>query len=275
MTMTISADTKFAAVLGWPVHHSKSPAMHNAAFASADIDAVYLAFAVAPDKLQEAVAGLRSTGALGANLTVPHKEAGLALCDSLSDAARTIGAVNTLVFGQDGHIVGHNTDAAGYVRSLTHCTGQSATGLRVVLLGGGGAARAVSYGLLDAGATSVSVVARSPDKVAWTKALPWKSGVLASHLPECDLLVDCTSIGLSEESESRLPCPIDLSLLPSAAIVSTLVYHRETNLLRDARALGHKVFDGREMLVAQGALAFELWTGVAPQVDLMRAAAFS
>lgn len=272
--MNISADTRLAAVLGWPVHHSKSPAMHNAAFASADIDAVYLAFAVAPDKLEAAISGLQSTGALGANLTVPHKEAGLALCDSLSDSARTIGAVNTLVFSPDGTIIGHNTDAAGYVRSLTHCTGQSATGLRVVLLGGGGAARAVAYGLLDAGASSLSVIARSPDKVSWTKALPWKSEILASRLPECDLLVDCTSIGLSEESEIRLPCAIDLSLLPSAAIVSTLVYHRETNLLRDARHLGHKVFDGREMLVAQGALAFEFWTGVVPQVDVMRAAAF-
>lgn len=272
--MKISATTRMAAVIGSPVHHSKSPAMHNAAFASAGIDAVYLAFTVTPDRLSTALEGFRSTGALGLNLTVPHKEAVLPLCDSLSACARDIGAVNTLVFSQDGSIVGHNTDAAGYVRSFEHCTGRNVKGLRVVLLGGGGAARAVEYGLRDSGAHSVSVVARTPSKITWTKALPWNPEVLTNLLPACDLLVDCTSAGLSEETENMLPSPIDLSLLSSSAVVSTLIYNRECALLQDARKRGLTAIDGHEMLLYQGALAFELWTGVEAKIDAMRSAAF-
>lgn len=272
--MTITATTRLAAVLGYPVHHSKSPAMHNAAFAVAGIDAVYMAFPVEPDRLSAAIAGFRSTGALGVNLTQPHKEAVLPLCDSLSDAAQNIGAVNTLVFSSNGSIVGHNTDAPGYVRSFEHCTGKSVSGLRVVLLGGGGAARAVSYGLKVAGAHSISVVVRTPSSLSWTEAVPWTSEVLANLLPFCDLLVDCTSAGLSEETEKTLPSPIDLDLLSPDAVASTLIYCREGSLLRDARERGLTGFDGREMLITQGALAFELWTGVEPDIDAMRSAAF-
>ncbi len=268
----IGSRTRLAAVLGWPVEHSKSPALHNAAFAAAGVDAVYVALAIAPADLSAAVAGLRAMRALGASVTVPHKQALVSLCDSLSPAAAQIGAVNTLEFHADGRLIGHNTDAAGYVHALQEASGQSIAGKRVLLLGGGGAARALAYGVQEAGAISVRVVARSPTTLGWTQAMPWTAELLATELPSCDLLVDCTSMGLSAEAEALVPAPVDVHRLPAHALVSTLVYHRETALLQAARARHLRTIDGAGMLVHQGALAFEIWTGKsAPLLEMRQA----
>jgi shikimate dehydrogenase len=246
--------------------------MHNAAFAALGIDAAYLALPVEPDRLGEAVAGLRSVAALGASVTVPHKTAVMGHCDALSPAARAIGAVNTLEFRADGSICGHNTDAPGYVQAFADASGASVQGRRVVLLGGGGAARAVAHGVQEAGASSLRLIARTPSKVDWMKAESWESSVLSECLASCDLLIDCTSMGLDEESEAKIPAPIPLQKLPEGAIVSTLVYHRETALLAEAKRLGYGVVDGAGMLLFQGAIAFQLWTGQEAPIEAMRQA---
>jgi shikimate dehydrogenase len=245
--------------------------MHNAAFAKLGIDALYSALAVEPSELGPAIARLRSIGPLGASITVPHKTAVIEHCDEITPAAKSIGAVNTLEFRDDGSICGHNTDAPGYVRALHDATGILANGLRVVLLGGGGAARAVAHGLAEEGA-DLRLIARSPSKVEWMRAEPWQAEVLAECLPNCDLLVDCTSMGLDAKRELTIPSPIPLERMPKGGIVSTLVYHRETKLLSDAKALRLERVDGSGMLLFQGVIAFELWTGQSAPVEVMRAA---
>jgi shikimate dehydrogenase len=262
----ITGKTRIAAVIGWPVEHSRSPQMLNAAFATAGIDAVMIPIGVPPDQLANVVAGLRAMNALGASVTVPHKLAALALCDRVSQAARDIGAVNCLHF-DDGAIVGDNTDAPGFVDGLL-AAGFTTPGARVVLLGAGGAARAVAYGLRDRG--NVSVIARQPEKVAWTRALPWTDTQLHEAFTSADLLVDCTAAGLSDDEEQKFVDGLPLDALPSTAWVSTLIYHRATNLLERARERGHSIVDGRAMLVHQGARAFATWTKSAPPVVAMR-----
>ncbi len=268
--MTVSGSTRLAAVLGDPASHSKSPVMHNAGFAEAGVDAVYVALTVPSAELQTTVAALRAVGCFGASVTVPHKLDVVALCDSLSPLAQQIGAVNTLEFRSNGTLVGHNTDAPGFVRAFEEASGTGFAGKRVVLLGGGGAARAVDAGVRDAGATSVHVVARTPAKVSWAIAEPWTLETLEKLLDECDVLIDCTSTGLSTEGEANLPSPIPVANLPSTAIVSSLVYHRKTQLLADAEEAGLQVVDGAGMLLHQGAIAFEIWTGHKAPLEAMR-----
>jgi shikimate dehydrogenase len=268
----VSGTTKLAAVLGYPASHSKSPAMHNAGFTEAGVDAIYVALTVAPTDLQTTVNALRAVGCIGASITVPHKLAVVPLCDSLSPVAKQIGAVNTLEFRDDGTLVGHNTDAPGFVRAFQEASRASFAGKRVVLLGGGGAARAVDAGVREASASSVHVIARTPSKVSWASAAPWTESTLEKLLPSCDVLIDCTSIGLSAESEVHLPSPIPVAALPTSAIVSSLVYHRTTALLADAARAGLQVVDGAGMLLYQGAIAFELWTGRKAPIEAMRRA---
>ncbi len=258
----ISGSTRVAAVIGHPVAHSRSPAMLNAAFAHAAIDAVMIPMAVAPTALPAALAGLRAMHALGASVTLPHKLAAHALCDELADSAREVAAVNCIhVDGE--RLVGHNTDAPGFVDGL-RAAGIEPTGLRVVLLGAGGAARAVAYGLRDC---ERIVVARGP--VAWAPdARAWTPGVLRDCFASAELVVDCTPIGLDDAVAHDLP----LDALPASAVVASLIYHRETALLVDAAARGHRTVDGRAMLVHQGARAFTIWTGQPAPIAVMDAA---
>lgn len=268
--MSIGARTRLAVVLGHPVEHSRSPAVHNAAFAELGIDAVYLALDTPADELATVVRALSAVGALGASVTVPHKQAVLPLCDEVSAAARAIGAVNTLEL-RGGRIVGHNTDADGFVDSLQDA-GFTVNGRRAVLLGGGGAARAVDFGLRHAGAQVGAIVARAPESIDFGQALPWTDAGLAQALGDCDLLVDCTSIGLSPASEAKLPARIPLEQLEPGACVATLIYHRETALLEAARARGLATVDGAGMLLFQAARAFAIWTGRTGPIEVMRAA---
>jgi shikimate dehydrogenase len=246
-------------VIGWPIAHSKSPAMLNAAFAAAQIDAEMIAMGAPPEQFAATVQGLRELPMLGASVTLPHKLAAHALCDELSPAARAIGAVNCLAL-ERGRLIGHNTDASGFVDALN----MPLAGMRVVLLGAGGAARAVAYAAAEAGA-HVDVIARSA--CAWFAAQPWRE--LATAIARADLLVDCTPTGLDEASDTAFAAQIPLEALPKSAGVATLVYHRATALLDRARALGHSTLDGRAMLVHQAARAFAIWTGRAAPVDII------
>ena len=254
----ITGATKVAAVIGWPVAHSRSPEMFAAAFAATGVDAVMIPVGVPADQLAAAVAGLRAMRVLGASVTSPHKLAAHALCDRLSDAAREIGAVNCLQLDGDA-LVGHNTDTLGFGDGLREA---GCTPGHTVLLGAGGAARAVAYGLTD-----FEVVARR--EVDWISATPWNE--IDDAFARADLVVDCTSMGLGPDSsdESHL---LPLEALRPHAWVASLVYHRVAPLLARAAARGHKILDGRAMLVHQGARAFEIWTGRDAPVDAMRRA---
>jgi shikimate dehydrogenase len=265
----IGGATRVGAVLGWPVAHSASPAMHNAAFLELGIDAVFVALAVPSDRLAEAVRGLPALGLLGASVTIPHKQALIALCDRLDPSAERAGAVNCLVF-DDRLVVGHNTDAGGFLDALSGELGRDPRGARAVLLGAGGAARAVATALTGAGA-AVAVVARST--VAWCETRPWSEGELAALLPRCDLLIDCTPVGLRRDQEAALPGRIPVELLPDGAAVVALSYGPPGSaLLERARARGLAAMDGAAMLLHQGARAFTLWTGRPAPVAVMRAA---
>jgi shikimate dehydrogenase len=265
--MTITGTTRIAAVLGWPIEHSRSPVMLNAAFTADQIDAVLVPIGVPPEGLAAAIAGLRALRApavLGASVTLPHKLAVAALCDELSPAAKAIGAVNCLEFSD--RLVGHNTDCDGFLDAIT-AAGFELRGARVILLGAGGAARAVAYGVR--GGRAIEVIARRPAEVAWARAWPWTHENLRDCFARADLVVDCTSAGLDPETDAAFTDALPLDALRPGTWVATLVYHRRTNLIERASGLGYSTLDGRSMLVHQGARAFTIWTGLPAPVAVM------
>lgn len=257
--------TRRAFVLGWPIGHSKSPAMMNAAFRAVGLDADMAPLAVPPADLARVVAELRALPMLGASVTIPHKVEVRALCDRVDAAAHATGAVNCLAL--DGNsLVGHNTDAMGFVDAL-QAAGFALRGSHVVLLGAGGAARAVAHGVAAEGATC-DVVSRSPASWTTTRSLD-EVGIAFAN---ADLVVDCTPTGLDPDLEARFVDSLPLSQLPNRAWLATLVYNRDTLLLARGRQSGHPTFDGRGMLVHQGARAFSIWTGLTAPIDDMRRA---
>lgn len=265
----IRGTTRVAAVIGWPVEHSRSPQMFAAAFAAAGLDAVMIPIGVPPESFAQVIAALRAMRALGASVTLPHKLAVAALCDELSPAAAEIGAVNCLRFEGDG-LFGHNTDCHGYTDALV-AAGFDPEGKRCVILGAGGAARAVAYGLRMMDVAALDVIARRPQRVAWTTARPWTPVELRASFARADLLVDATPMGLHDSDAATIDA-LPLETLRSGAWVSTLVYHRATSLLQRAVDRGHSAIDGRSMLVHQGARAFALWTGTTPPIHAMQRA---
>ncbi len=259
-----TAGTRGYGVIGWPIGHSLSPAMHSAAFAHLGLDCTYLAFAVAPAQLEAAITGAAALGLAGLNITVPHKEAVLALC-SPDAQARAVGAVNTLCISGDG-ILGYNTDVHGFTELIAE-ESIDATG-RVVVLGAGGAARAVAAALL-ASARSLVLLARTPRAVVvdgvTLEVRPWQTEALR----QADLLVDATPRGL----DATLP-PLDLTQLAEHAQVVDLAVRKSTALVDAARARGHRACTGALMLLHQGARAFTLFTGRPAPLDVMRRALF-
>jgi shikimate dehydrogenase len=256
-------------VLGWPVAHSRSPAIHNAALASLGLkDWRYQRLPVAPDLFIETTRALGQSGFIGANVTIPHKQAALALADQASDAASAIGAANTLTFAPDGSIAAENTDAPGLIAAL----GTPPQDMHALVLGAGGSARAVVWALREAGAAEVSVWNRTPERA---RQLAREFGVLAVERPgAAELLVNCTSVGLRQSADELE----QLGLTPTAAgaypLVVDLVYRaKDTRLLTAAREHGARTVDGLEVLVAQGALSFELWTGREAPLGIMHGAA--
>ena len=269
-------------IFGWPVAHSKSPAMHESAARALGIPLVYEKFAVEPAALDAAIAEKHSSGITGYNLTVPHKQAVIPLLDSLSTEAKAIGAVNTVVKTEDGY-VGHNTDAPGFVRSLEE-GGVQPEGLRVSIVGAGGAARAGIVGLAKAGAARITAIARRPEQAAALveDLRPHVNAELDARalddarevFGETDLLVQATSATLESNPEAdAFAKALPMDALPSNAAVVDMVYKPlRTSVLARAERLGLHTVDGLGMLLHQGAIAFEMWTGRTPPLDVMRAA---
>jgi len=269
-------------IFGWPVAHSKSPQMQESAARALGIELRYERFAVEPKDLAEAVAREHSGRIDGYNLTVPHKESILSLLDEVDAAARAIGAVNTVVRKGERYI-GYNTDAPGFVRSLEEA-GLSASGARVAVLGAGGAARAAVLGLANAGASKISVLARRPEQSQALRdslAPHIACELVAAPLSEAreafkaaTLMVQASSATLeSNPGAQAFADSLPMEALPQTAAVVDMVYKPlETAVLARARSLGLCVVDGLGMLVHQGAIAFEMWTGFEPPLEVMRAA---
>jgi shikimate dehydrogenase len=256
-------------VLGWPVAHSRSPAIHNAALAALGLeDWRYQRLPVPPALFADTTRALGSSGFVGANVTIPHKRAALRLADRAGETARAIGAANTLLFAPDGTIVAENTDAPGLIAAL----GDSPRGMSALVLGAGGSARAAAWALRDAGAREVSVWNRTS---ARAEALARELGVRAVEHPEpAELLVNCTSVGLAGEPDQLGQLGLSVDRLGAYQWVVDLVYRTgSTQLLDAARGRGARTVDGLEVLVCQGALSLELWTGRPAPRELMRRAA--
>lgn len=282
----ISAKTNLVGLIGWPVSHSVSPAMHNAAFEHLGLDWCYVPLPVNPEPAAHmgmALAGLVALGFIGANVTVPHKQAVMPHLHRLTPAAQAIGAVNTIVIEPNGALLGDNTDAAGFVADLRD-HGVDPTDQRVLVLGAGGSARAVVYGLADSGAQQIVVLNRSVERATALCALLQpicpRCTLVAGALPDgiarwaawCDLVVNCTSLGMTPHSDST---PWDEAVaFRHAQVVYDLVYNPPlTRLLRQADRDGARSIGGLGMLIWQGALAFERWTGQSAPVEIMRQAA--
>jgi shikimate dehydrogenase len=259
-----------AAVIGSPVYHSLSPALHNAAFTQLEIDWVYVALHVAPGDAQRAVDAMRTFQLAGLSVTMPHKESVAASVDELDAAAGALRSVNTVVRQTDGSLKGYSTDGAGFVASLA-AAGHAVHGRSVCLLGAGGAARAIADALGRAGAARVAVVNRTLSTAQEAVELAGQAGVLGtpSDIRRADIVVNATSIGMGSDD---LPC--NPEALRSGQVVADIVYHpRETALLRAARAVGAHPVDGLGMLVHQAALQQQLWHGQPPDVQVMTLAA--
>jgi shikimate dehydrogenase len=256
-------------VLGWPVRHSRSPAMHEAGYAALGLsDWRYQLLPLPPELLDETVRALPGAGFVGANVTIPHKQAALALADDATDSARAIGAANTLTFLPNGRIHADNTDAPGLLDALP----ADPAGASAVVLGAGGSARAVVWALLAAGA-DVQVWNRTPARAE--RLCAEIGGRVVDALPQqADLLVNTTSIGLQAGEDPFKALPLTADALSGYPCLVDLVYASgPTALTSAALAAGATVVDGLEILVRQGARSFEAWTGRAAPLDVLRAAA--
>jgi shikimate dehydrogenase len=257
----------YLGVCGWPVAHSRSPQMHNAALAAVGLaDWRYLRLPLPPEVFEETVRALPAASFRGVNVTIPHKHAALALADGATDGARAIGAANTLTF-EDGAILADNTDAPGLLAAI----GEPVAGRSALVLGAGGAGRAASWALAAAGA-AVAVWNRTPERA---EALAADLGVRATEVGErADIIVNCTSVGLHDPEATFKALPVDADELGAGSLVVDMVYRAGgTRLLEVARMRGARVVDGLEVLVAQGAASFERWTGMSAPREAMRAAA--
>ena len=257
--------------MGWPVRHSLSPRLHGFWLEQYGINGSYKAIAVTPDDFTKYLRRLAAEGFAGVNITVPHKEAALAAVDTVDDAARRIGAVNTIVMGADGKLSGTNTDGFGFLENVKEGAtnfqpGQGPT----VILGAGGAARAIAVALIDAGAPEVRITNRTQARAETLakqiggpiKVIPWQNRNDA--MADATLLVNTTILGM--QNQPRLE--VDLKTLPIAALVTDIVYAPlETDLLKSARVRGNGTVDGLGMLLHQARPGFEAWFGIKPEVS--------
>ncbi len=269
----ITAETQVAALIGSPVRHSLSPALHNAAFVQLGLNWVYLAFEVAPGRGAAALAAMRTLGLAGLSVTMPHKEAVAAAVDELDPTASALRSVNTVVARPDGKLVGYSTDGDGLIASL-RASGISVAGRTTCVLGAGGAARAICNALARAGAASVVVVNRTAAAAEVAASLAVANGACvgsvgtARDIAAADIVINATSVGMGSND---LPC--EPTLLRAGQTVADIVYHpRETALLRAAKAVGAVTVEGFGMLVHQAALQQQLWHGAMPDVAVMTAA---
>ena len=264
-----------AALIGSPVDHSLSPAIHRAGFEEAGVDWSYVAFKVAPGRAEDAIHAMRVLGIAGLSVTMPHKADVAAAVDRLEPAARALHSVNTVSWEGDD-LVGSSTDGAGFVAALNE-EGVDVAGTRVAVIGAGGAARSVIDALGRAGAIEISIVNRTQDRAESAATLAGVASVgIASDIGQADIVVNATSIGMgvspATATENDLPC--DPSLLRGNHVVVDLVYHPlRTSWLREAADLGARTIDGLGMLIQQAVLQQERWLGVRPDAAVMRIAA--
>jgi shikimate dehydrogenase len=278
--MEITGRTKIVGVIGDPVEHSCSPPMHNAVFREMGMDYVYVPFRVRPEQIPAAVAGFKALNVAGINVTLPHKKAVLPLMDSVSQEVELIGAMNTIVF-RDGIVQGHNTDARGFIASLREEGIDDVKGMKVVILGAGGGAQAVIVGLALEEVDRITIANRTQEKaVQLAEIISGKTGILmegvslkdkhlSEYISESDLLVSTITAGM----DPSIPLVIDPDWLHENLTVCDIVYTPpETNLLKAAAERGLRTVGGTGMLVHQGAISFQLWTGKQPSVRTMRRA---
>ena len=277
--MEIGTHTQFCGVIGNPVEHSLSPAIHNAAFQALGINCVYLAWKV--EVIGDAINGLRALGNFrGASVTIPHKVSAVPFLDDLEPTARQIGAINTIV-AENGRLIGYNTDATGALRALRE-GGVALRGQRIVMLGSGGAARAIAFALAaESGADKLSLLGvDDKERMALASDLRSKTslvidddvlddGALGRTVPGAQLLIHCTPVGMSPKADATC---VPASLLhPSLAVMDIVYNPRATRLLKEAERAGCKTIPGLEMFLNQAATQFELWTKRPAPVDVMRA----
>jgi len=277
--LKISGKTRVYAVIGDPVDHSLSPCIHNVAFQYLGLDYVYVAFTVKEDGLREAVSGIRKLGIYGLNVTMPHKVNIIQYLDRLDETARKVEAVNTVL--NDAEMIGYNTDGLGALNALKTYRGEP-SGKKVVILGAGGASRAISLAIAPE-ARDLIILNRKPEKaemlankisatigkrVRWGKLC---NDLLGEELRDANVMINATSVGMHPNDSET---PVDKTLLREDLVVFDLVYNPlETRLLREARSIGARTIDGLTMLVHQGAASFEIWTGIEAPVDIMIKAA--
>lgn len=268
--MILSGKAKIAGIFGWPISHSRSPRLHGFWLEKYDVDGTYIPLAVTPENFETAFRALPSLGFRGVNITVPHKEAALANCDIVDDQARRIGAVNTVVVDEKGALIGSNTDAFGFIENIRQETDWSAERGPALVLGAGGAARAVAVALIDAGVPTVRVANRTRARADAFSAefgdrvsvVDWNAR--GDALDDLGLLVNTTTLGMKGHD----PLDLDLSGLAKDAVVNDIVYTPlQTPLLRDAAARGNRTVDGLGMLLHQAQPGFEKWFGIRPSVD--------
>jgi shikimate dehydrogenase len=268
----LSGAARVAGVIGWPIAHSLSPRLHGFWLDRHRVDGAYVPLAVKPGMLARALSGLSALGFAGANVTIPHKEEACSLVDEVSDLALRIGAVNTVVVRSDGRLFGTNTDAFGFIANLeAGCPGFRADAGAAVLLGAGGAARAIAVALLDAGAAALVIVNRDQGRAerlaaelgsARVRVEPWAKR--AEVAGEAALLVNATSLGMA----GKPPLDVDLAALPGEAVVTDIVYAPlVTPLLAAASSRGNRTVDGLGMLLHQARPAFQAWFGIDPEVS--------
>jgi len=275
--------TKLVILLGLPLGHSVSPAMHNCAFEKLGMDYCYMPVEVSPTDLETVFAGLTKMNVGGFNVTIPHKIQIIKYLDELDPLAQAIGAVNTICI-KDGKTKGYNTDGEGFVRSLEEKTDISVQGKRFFILGCGGAVRAIAMTLAFKGAAKIYICNRTLSKARnltteinakinnCAEPIEQISKAIQPFLQKCDILINGSQVGMHPHQDVS---PIDKSLLSKNLIVSDIVYNPlMTKLLEDAQQVGCTVVDGLGMLIYQGAAAFQLWTGVEPIIEEMAAAAY-
>ena len=273
--LKISGKTKVLGLLGWPVEHSLSPAMHNAAFKHLGLDCCYLTFPVKPELLKDAVKAVRALNLAGVNVTMPHKENVIPLLDKVDADASFIGAVNTIV-NSNGKLIGYNTDGRGFMRSLSEAQ-ISLNKKNVLILGAGGASRAIGFYLAkkasalfiyDIDRKKAGKLIRDLNKMR-KNVFPFsfQPSAFSHQLHDIDIIINATPLGLKKGD----PLPVDINLLKPRHVVCDLIY-KNTPLLQRASRKGCRTLDGLGMLLWQGVFAFELWTGKKPPVEVMRKA---
>jgi shikimate dehydrogenase len=277
---SITGKTKVCGIIGDPIEHTMSPVMHNAAFKALGLDYAYLPFRVRPEELKNAIAGLKALGIAGLNVTIPHKVAVIPLLDEMDMLAGKMGAVNTIV-NKGGKLTGYNTDAPGFLQAL-RSKAIEPDNKKMVILGAGGAAKGICFVLAEAGANLVILnrTLSRAEELASQMGKFYSKGIKAMALDEAnlekaldgaDVLVNTTSVGIMPDVDLT---PVPAGLLKPGITVFDIVYNPlETRLLREAKAAGARTIDGLDMLVWQGALALEMWTGQKAPFDVMKQAA--